>query len=140
MAKGSDALGGGVPARAPTFCTAINCLDGRVQLPVISHLRQRFGVDFVDMVTEPGPVGLLAARTNVAAVQSIRERVKLTLERHQSCGIGVVAHHDCAGNPVTAAIQQQQLRACVPLLREWFPALPVIALWVDEHGVVQEMG
>ena len=38
-----------------TFATAINCIDGRTHLPVIDYMRGQFGVDFVDMVTEPGP-------------------------------------------------------------------------------------
>ncbi|MHA1252503.1 MAG: carbonic anhydrase, partial [Candidatus Helarchaeota archaeon] len=26
------------------FCTVINCMDGRVQIPVINYLRKRFNV------------------------------------------------------------------------------------------------
>jgi hypothetical protein len=132
-----------VPDRVPkgpfTFCTAINCLDGRIQLPVISYLRERFGVEYVDVVTEAGPAGLLSGPADGARVQGIYECVTLSLERHQSRGLAVVAHHDCAGNPVPAATQQRQLRACLPLLRERFPAISVVALWVDEHWQVGEL-
>ena len=38
-----------------SFCTAINCMDGRVQLPVIRFLQERFKVDYVDVISEPGP-------------------------------------------------------------------------------------
>ena len=37
------------------FYSAINCMDGRVRLPVISYLRERFGVQHVDVITEAGP-------------------------------------------------------------------------------------
>ncbi|GAB4379897.1 MAG: hypothetical protein Kow0042_29680 [Calditrichia bacterium] len=50
------------------FCTAINCLDGRVQLPVIQHLKKRFKVDFVDVITEPGPNLILSEQKNSALV------------------------------------------------------------------------
>jgi hypothetical protein len=44
------------------FYTAINCMDGRVQMPVINYLAARFGADFVDSVTEAGPVLYLAEK------------------------------------------------------------------------------
>ena len=42
------------------FCTAINCVDGRVQVPVINYLKKRFKVDYVNVVSEPGPSKILA--------------------------------------------------------------------------------
>lgn len=39
------------------FCTAINCMDGRVQLPVINYLKKHFKVNYVGSITEPGEVG-----------------------------------------------------------------------------------
>lgn len=35
------------------FATAINCIDGRTQLPVIEWARKKYGVDYVDMITKP---------------------------------------------------------------------------------------
>lgn len=37
------------------FATTINCMNGRVQIPVIDYMKSKYGVDYVDMVTEPGP-------------------------------------------------------------------------------------
>ena len=42
------------------FCTAVNCMDGRVQKPVLEYLNRVWGSPFVDSVTTAGPVGLLA--------------------------------------------------------------------------------
>ncbi len=123
----------------PGFCTVINCMDGRVQIPVISYLSERFGVEFVDVVTEAGPTAALCEPVDRAAVQSIYEHVTLSIEHHQSQGLAVVAHHDCARNPVGADKQQEQLRAARSLLRERFPAIPVVALWVDEKWRVEEI-
>ena len=49
-----------------SFCTAINCMDGRTQLPVIEFLKDKFGVEFVDTITEPGPVRILADQPDSA--------------------------------------------------------------------------
>ena len=49
------------PNGASSFCTAVNCIDGRgVQLPVNQYLTRRFDVEFVDIVSDTGPVGVLA--------------------------------------------------------------------------------
>ena len=37
------------------FAPAINCMDGRVQLPVIAYVKAHYSVDHVDMITELGP-------------------------------------------------------------------------------------
>jgi Putative carbonic anhydrase len=36
------------------FGTAINCIDGRVQLPVIGWIRGVLALEYVDLVTELG--------------------------------------------------------------------------------------
>ena len=81
------------------FCTAINCMDGRVQIPVIQYLKDRFDADYVDAVTEPGPNRILAEDADTRIRQSIDRRVGISVEGHGSVGIAVVGHHDCAGNP-----------------------------------------
>jgi hypothetical protein len=43
-----------------SFVTALNCIDGRVQEPVIRFLREKYKIDFVDMITEPGMDKILA--------------------------------------------------------------------------------
>ena len=42
------------------FATAINCMDGRTQIPVIEWLKKEYGVDYVNMINEPGPNKILA--------------------------------------------------------------------------------
>jgi hypothetical protein len=42
------------------FATALNCMDGRVQIPIIEFLKKKFKVDYVDMITEPGIDKILA--------------------------------------------------------------------------------
>lgn len=122
-----------------SFCTAINCMDGRVQLPVIHYLRQRFGVDYVDTITEPGPNRILAEGTPPERLQSILERLRISVENHGSRSIAVVGHHDCAGNPAPREQQLKHLQQALAFLRERYPDMQIIALWVDNNWQVQEV-
>ena len=122
------------------FCTVINCMDGRVQLPVIDHLRGRFGAEYVDVVTEAGPVGILSSQSGSGTAESIFARVDVSVEKHLSNGIAVAAHYDCAGNPVSESTQMEQLRECLRLVSTRYPHLEVIGLWVDAKREVSEIG
>ncbi|MEN6292607.1 MAG: carbonic anhydrase [Methanobacterium sp.] len=43
-----------------TFATCLNCIDGRVQLPVINWIMKNYNVKYVDMITKAGMDGFLA--------------------------------------------------------------------------------
>jgi hypothetical protein len=116
------------------FGTAINCMDGRTQLPVNEFMRKTYSLDYVDTITEPGPVKILAE--NQAAVASIRQRVKVSVEGHGSRLIAVIAHHDCAGNPVSKEKQLEQLEASLKLVRTWYSDVQCLGIWVDENWQV----
>jgi carbonic anhydrase len=122
-----------------SFCTVINCMDGRVQLPVIEYLQTRFRVDYVDSITEAGPNGILARGAPAETLRSMFERVRISVEHHTSVGIAVVGHHDCAGNPVERPQQLEDTRAARRVVREQFGDLPVLGLWVDERWDVHEV-
>lgn len=121
------------------FCTAINCMDGRVQLPVIRYLQDFFGADYVDVVSEAGPNRVLADGSDLAAVESIERRVRISVDQHQSVGIAVVGHHDCAGNPSSEIEQSRHTIAAVLRIRSRVGDIPVIGLWVDENWDVSEV-
>jgi hypothetical protein len=83
-----------------TFCTAVNCIDGRTQLPIINWLSTRFDVEQVDLITEVSPVKELVLDSESAMAASINKRVDVSIRAHDSRGLAIVAHNDCAGNPV----------------------------------------
>ncbi len=122
-----------------SFYTAINCMDGRVQLPVINYLQNRFNVDHIDSVTEPGPVLYLAEKTDSQQTKSILQRTDISINKHKSTGIAVIAHHDCAGNPVDNNTQIGQLTTAVNFLASHYPNVEVIGLWVDANWLVTEI-
>ncbi len=121
-----------------SFCTVINCMDGRVQLPVIHYLKERFGVDYVDSVTEPGPVKILAEQTDAALLESIFHRVSISTGKHGSNSIAICAHADCTGNPVDDETQKIQLNTAATLLRERYPGMEIVPLWIDANRDVRE--
>jgi carbonic anhydrase len=120
------------------FATAINCMDGRAQLPVIEYLKNKLGVDHVDMITEAGPVRILAENADAVALDSIRKRVLVSLEKHHSQAIAVVGHHDCAGNPVVKEEQRRQIERSIAVVGSWRLGAETIGLWVDENWQVEE--
>jgi hypothetical protein len=114
------------------FVTAINCMDGRTQLPVIEFLKHKYNADYVDSVTEPGPIKILSEKTDIVMVESIKRRVAISMEKHGSRVVGVVGHFDCGGNPVDKTVQLQQLDKAVDLINSWGFDIEVVKLWVDE--------
>jgi hypothetical protein len=118
------------------FGTAINCMDGRVQLPVIDWLKKNYALDYVDMITEPGPDKIIAGQGK--ELESIKTRVLVSVKAHGSQIIAVAGHHDCAGNPVSREEHQAQLKKAVEVIRSWnLPLKEVIALWVGEDWAIQ---
>ncbi len=114
--------------KSERFATAVACIDGRIQIPVLNLVRDHFEVDHVDMVTRPGVVANLSP--------GVLRDLAVSIERHQSRGIALVAHADCAGNPVADREQQEQCRAAAQRLRESWPTLTVLACWATPDGKV----
>jgi len=116
------------------FATAINCMDGRAQKPVIEYVMANFGVDYVDMITEPGPNRILAEGKDTYLVESIKKRVEISVKKHGSKVIVIAAHHDCAGNPVDENAQKQHLEKAVETVTSWgLPVEKITSLWLDER-------
>ncbi|MBU0507049.1 hypothetical protein KJ708_13755 [bacterium] len=122
-----------------SFATVINCMDGRTQLPVITFLMNRFNIMYVDSITEPGPIALLSNAPASQETKNIYKRINISVEKHKSVGIAIVAHHDCAGNPVAKEKQLIQLKDAAEHVKKHYPNLPVLELWVNENWEVEEI-
>jgi hypothetical protein len=119
------------------FGTAINCMDGRVQVPAMNWLKQKYELDYIDTITEPGPEKILS-QGNPAQVESIKSRVLISVNAHGSETIFVAAHHDCAGNPVSKDDHIKQVRDCVRIIKSWkLPVKNVIGAWINENWTVE---
>lgn len=121
------------------FATAINCIDGRVQMPVIEWLKRQYRVDYIDMITEPGPERLLAEGKDQTAIESIQKKVEISVTRHNSELAAIVGHHDCAGNPADKKTQLEQILTAIKTVESWNFEVEVIGLRVDENWEVHEV-
>jgi hypothetical protein len=116
-----------------TFGTAVNCMDGRTQEIAANIVRSAAKVDYIDAVTDPGPVRILTSG-NPAAIGRIRTGTDISVNNHGSRFILVVGHDDCAGNPTDEATQRGQIAKSAKLIQSWYPdnGVTVVGLWVDK--------
>ena len=117
---------------AKKFATAINCMDGRVQKPVTEYTQKTFGVDYVDMITEPGPTRLFIG-TESGEVERLRKKVLISVEAHGSALIALTAHGSCAGNPIPKEESIRQVREGMNIIRSWDLPVSIVGLWVDDE-------
>jgi len=122
-----------------TFATAINCMDGRTQLPVIEFMKKKYSVDYVDTITEPGPIKYLSENSDQSVIDSIKYRVDISVRKHGSKAICIVGHFGCAGNPVDRGIQIEQLKEAEKTIKSWGFEVDIVKVYIDENWQVQEV-
>lgn len=119
-----------------TFCTAVTCIDGRIQESVASFLRQYYKAQWVDTVTEAGPVGLLS-EGDPQTMRAVCRDISISIDAHASAGIGVVAHEGCAAVPLSREDQIPMALNTAERLRKKFPQMEVISLWAKLNGEIE---
>ncbi|HLF17742.1 MAG TPA: carbonic anhydrase [Candidatus Omnitrophota bacterium] len=119
-----------------TRATCLNCMDGRVQLPVLTWIKANYPVDFVDVITEAGMDAVLAEQEDISEVL---RSVKVSVDRNKSTRLFVVGHYDCRGNPVDEKRQRQQIINAVKRLKPLWPSQEVFGLWVNDQWQVEQL-
>ncbi len=122
------------------FATVLHCIDGRFQLPVFHYLQERFGVPYIDVITEAGMVRHIASPGENPVKSATFESLRISIDRHDSAQVALVAHEDCAGNPKPREEQEKELRQGLKELERHFPDMERIALWCSLSGEVVEVG
>lgn len=117
------------------FATAINCIDGRVQIPVIDHLKNNYKLDYVDMITIPGANKILAENKD-STIEAIKKYLNLSVNVHKSKIAAIVGHYDCAGNPANKETQLNGIIAATKNVASWGLNVDIIGLWVDKNWKV----
>lgn len=108
--------------------TCLNCMDGRVQLPVLNWIRENYRVDFVDVITEAGMDGVLVSKDTI---DHIVDSINTSVNANGSSRIFVVGHHDCRGNPVDEKTHHEHIKLSVMRLKGYWPKIQIIGLWVN---------
>ena len=120
------------------FATCLNCMDGRVQLPVIHWIKENYTVDYVDMITEAGMDGVLASK-DYKDIDNLLKKINISLTKHNSNIIFIVGHHDCGGNPVDCETHKKQIRIAVEKVKRWEPSIHIIGLWISNKWTVKKI-
>lgn len=120
-----------------TFATCLNCMDGRVQLPVINWIVENYNIKYVDMITKPGIDGFLANKDS--NIHDIVKNAEISVDVHDTKNIFIVGHYDCAGNPVDDLTHEKHIYAAVNRIKSLFPDLNVAGLWVSEDFEVSKV-
>jgi hypothetical protein len=115
------------------FATAINGMDGRTQIPVMEWVRKRYGVDYVDMITEPGVDVVLAENKDAQTIESIKRKAGISIRKHGSKLIAIVGHHDCAGNSVDMHTHLTQIRTAIKTIASRGFNAHVFGIWIGEY-------
>ena len=121
-----------------SFYTAINCMDGRIQEPITNYIKKKYNVLFVDMITGAGPVKILSNK-KTENLESIISCIDISLKKHKSKGIAIVAHYDCAANPIADEEQKKILQKAVIFLENKYINVSVCGLWVDKDRKVENV-
>ena len=111
------------------FATSVSCMDGRIQIPLTNWIKENFSVDYVDTITEPGIDKLIADNTDH---ESIKIKVGISINKHESELIVVSGHYDCAGNPVSNEEHITQIKKGIEVISSWNLGVKVIGVWVDD--------
>ena len=121
------------------FVTAINCIDGRAQIPIIKWMKHKYEAQYVDMITEAGPIKILSEKQNGIDLQSIKKRVEISVKVHGSKNVAIIGHYDCAGNPVDKETQIKQIKNAVDVIKSWSYNVNVVGLWLDNNWIVHKI-
>ena len=111
------------------FATSVSCMDGRIQIPLTNWIKENFSVDYVDTITEPGIDKLVADNTDL---ESIKTKVAISINKHESELIVVSGHYDCAGNPVSNEEHITQIKKGIEVISSWNLGVKIVGVWVDD--------
>lgn len=117
--------------REAGFATAINCMDGRTQNPVIEWMRKHYIVSYADMITEPGVDAILAENRDIRTIESIKRKVGISTEKHGSKIIVVVGPY--AGDSVDMNTHLAQIRSAIETVASWGFRAQVFGVWIGDH-------
>ena len=114
-----------------SFATSLSCIDGRVQLPMISWIKDRYSVDFVDTITAPGIDKVIFDDD----VESIKKSLMISISNHKSSHVVISGHFGCAGNPVSDEDHFIHIKKSVEIINSWNLDADVVGVWLDEKFI-----
>ena len=120
------------------FATSINCIDGRIQLPVSNWIKQKYSVDYVDVITHPGSDKIIGEK-NIEGISEIKTKTLVSINAHNSKLVVISGHHDCAGNPVSKEMHLIQIKKSINIIKSWNCPVTVIGVWINDQWEIEEI-
>lgn len=111
-------------------------MDGRIQLPIINWLKEKYDVNYIDTITEPGVDKLFS---NSSKMDEIKSKVSISVNAHGSRIILVSGHYDCAGNPVSKQEHIKHIKNTMKSVESWNLPVIVIGAWVNENWQLEQV-
>ncbi|OGZ07813.1 MAG: hypothetical protein A3C13_03975 [Candidatus Lloydbacteria bacterium RIFCSPHIGHO2_02_FULL_50_11] len=99
------------------FATTINCMDGRAVEATASWMKDKFHLDHVDAITEPGMDAYIASMDQTASAL-LKKKLEISIGHHGSRIITVGGHEDCAGNPVDEGRHKEDIARGVQVVKK----------------------
>ena len=125
-----------MPLPRDKFATAITCIDGRVQQPIVDWMKLNTNVDYVDLITEPGPDKALNDGP-VHIINEIVRKVSFSILHHSSNIVAVTGHHDCAANDADKEEHIEQILEAIRVLLSYQIKARILGLWLNEWNSVE---
>lgn len=127
-----------------TFFTSVGCMDGRALRPVRKYGKAKFGVWYVDTVTEAGLVGKISKENaDPKLLEDLKSKILISVDRHHSKGIIVHGHEECAGNPVDEETHKNDVVKAVEVVKSLVgSSIPIMGVYVkrkDGDWIVEEV-
>lgn len=120
------------------FATSINCIDGRIQIPISNWIKQKYFVEYVDVISHPGSDKVIGEKI-IEGITEIKSKVLVSINAHNSKLVVISGHHDCAGNPVSKEMHMTQIKKSINLIKSWYYPVTVIGIWVNDKWEIEEI-
>jgi hypothetical protein len=121
-----------------TFAAAVGCIDGRIHPALTRFVADEHGVDAVDLVTEPGVDGALAAGDE-AVLRDVLRRLAPSRDAHACRTVIVAGHEDCAALPGDLDVHRAAVACAARRLADELGDTPVTGVVVHLDGTVEHI-
>ena len=126
-----------------TFFTVVGCMDGRVQSVVAAFGSKKYGAKFPDTITDAGIVAKISKNPDPKYCVDLQRKLLVSIDKHNSKGIVVDGHQECAGNPVEDGVHVQDIQNAVEFIKVITSnRVPVIGVFVKRDSkawIVEEI-
>ena len=102
-------------------------------------MKQKYGIDGVDMVTFPGVDGKISSSGNSDVIALIRNAVSISIEKHGSRIIAIIGHFDCAGNPGNKEHHYGHIVKAVVEVSSWNLGAEIVGLYVNDKRQIEQV-